>query len=449
MPYLPARATRSSERAEINLNASTATDDVTADRQRRLREALSEFDLESLAGDIVAGALANHYEEHGDDEEFARALTQGVQGNLRYMQAVLVGEASLDDELTDQALTVAALKARIDIPQVNLRRSYHAGTEYVRAAAIDEIRRRVDAGDLSGSETLDALVTLEQLLNRIEDKIVTTVARVHALEEEALRATHEHLRRRVLKDVLQGATTTPVENLTAVLDYDVAAEHVAILLPRLPESDTSRLLAVLADGVEFKGSLVFPLGLSSTVLWLGCPTWQSGWWTRLRQSLTKAEVCASISHTARGVDGFGRTLAQARRIEQLRAQSPGGPEVMFYRDVRLEVLVQGNHRAARDFIVYELGGIANDAERHQTLAHTLDVWLDSGSHVSTAAILGVHEHTVRNRLRRVEELIDHPLTERRTELRVALRLQKAAWLRQSHDEVEDHESHTTEENVDA
>jgi DNA-binding PucR family transcriptional regulator len=50
------------------------------------------------------------------------------------------------------------------------------------------------------------------------------------------------------------------------------------------------------------------------------------------------------------------------------------------------------------------------------------VWFESGSHVSTAARMRVHEHTIRNRIQRAEEAIGHPLTTRRTELQVALRL---------------------------
>jgi DNA-binding PucR family transcriptional regulator len=64
---------------------------------------------------------------------------------------------------------------------------------------------------------------------------------------------------------------------------------------------------------------------------------------------------------------------------------------------------------------------ANDAAAAR-LRQTLLVWFETGSHVSAAAKLKLHEHSVRNRLRRAEEAIGHPLTARRTELQVALRL---------------------------
>lgn len=42
--------------------------------------------------------------------------------------------------------------------------------------------------------------------------------------------------------------------------------------------------------------------------------------------------------------------------------------------------------------------------------------------MSAAATLGVHENTIRNRIRQAEELLDAPLATRRIELQVALRL---------------------------
>jgi DNA-binding PucR family transcriptional regulator len=42
--------------------------------------------------------------------------------------------------------------------------------------------------------------------------------------------------------------------------------------------------------------------------------------------------------------------------------------------------------------------------------------------VATAELLMLHEHTVRNRLQRIEKILGRPLTEQRVELQVALRI---------------------------
>lgn len=54
---------------------------------------------------------------------------------------------------------------------------------------------------------------------------------------------------------------------------------------------------------------------------------------------------------------------------------------------------------------------AEDAERGQDLAHTLDTFLHSGANATaTAQALGVHRHTVRSRLERIEELCEVDLS---------------------------------------
>ena len=50
--------------------------------------------------------------------------------------------------------------------------------------------------------------------------------------------------------------------------------------------------------------------------------------------------------------------------------------------------------------------------------------------MAAASHLHLHEHTVRNRLQKAAELLGRPLSERRTELQVALRL--ARLLTQAH-----------------
>jgi DNA-binding PucR family transcriptional regulator len=65
------------------------------------------------------------------------------------------------------------------------------------------------------------------------------------------------------------------------------------------------------------------------------------------------------------------------------------------------------------------GGLLTERVRE-----TLEAWLVTGSYVGAAAMLGVHEQTVRQRLRRLEEALGRSLHDRRTELHVALRLSR-------------------------
>ncbi|HYZ81725.1 MAG TPA: helix-turn-helix domain-containing protein, partial [Solirubrobacteraceae bacterium] len=126
-----------------------------------------------------------------------------------------------------------------------------------------------------------------------------------------------------------------------------------------------------------------------------------------------------------GLDGLRRTrdhAFEAARVQ--RALGPAHGRCTWLRDVRLEALLLTDEARARSFVDAELGRLADDGDGSARLRETLLTWLDVGSHVSAAAILGVHENTVRNRIRAAEELLGAPLPGRRTELQVALRLQR-------------------------
>jgi DNA-binding PucR family transcriptional regulator len=93
--------------------------------------------------------------------------------------------------------------------------------------------------------------------------------------------------------------------------------------------------------------------------------------------------------------------------------------------LRLETFLLENPDSARRFINDELGGLAADTERAQRIRDTLLTWLAAGSQARAAAELGVHENTVRLRVRCAGEELGAALSERRTELLVALRLCEA------------------------
>jgi DNA-binding PucR family transcriptional regulator len=91
----------------------------------------------------------------------------------------------------------------------------------------------------------------------------------------------------------------------------------------------------------------------------------------------------------------------------------------------LETFLLENPDSARRFVRDELGGLAAGTERAQRIRDTLLAWLAVGSQARAATELGVHENTVRLRIRVAGEELGTALTERRTELLVALRLCEA------------------------
>ncbi|HJR89034.1 MAG TPA: helix-turn-helix domain-containing protein, partial [Aeromicrobium sp.] len=100
-----------------------------------------------------------------------------------------------------------------------------------------------------------------------------------------------------------------------------------------------------------------------------------------------------------------------------------GSAVTSYADVELACLMSENPQAAQHLVERELGKLAAPDPALDIVRETLSHYLQNGSNVvQTATELFVHRNTVRYRLDQAEELVGHPLTERRTEMDVALRL---------------------------
>lgn len=60
------------------------------------------------------------------------------------------------------------------------------------------------------------------------------------------------------------------------------------------------------------------------------------------------------------------------------------------------------------FVREELGPLAAGTASARTLCETMLASFTFGTHVATAEHLGLHEHTVRNRLQRAEALLGRP-----------------------------------------
>lgn len=144
----------------------------------------------------------------------------------------------------------------------------------------------------------------------------------------------------------------------------------------------------------------------------------------MRNALEELAVTASASSAEPGIEGFRNTLKQAEEAERVRAAwGPlDAPRVISYVDAGLEVLLLHNEELARSFMEHELGPLAEGSTEAARLRQTLEASFRYDSHVAAAEHLQLHEHTVRNRLRKAEEILGHPLHERRTELQVAMRL---------------------------
>lgn len=141
-----------------------------------------------------------------------------------------------------------------------------------------------------------------------------------------------------------------------------------------------------------------------------------------RQRETRPPVMIAVGSVQSGVAGFRATHEEALRARRLAGITALGPgQIVYFDDVRYLDLLTRDLAAARAFVAAELGGLAAPQERIAALRAFLRVLLSNDGNASaTAAALGVHRNTVRQRLARVEELRGRPITVRGAELRAAL-----------------------------
>jgi sugar diacid utilization regulator len=226
--------------------------------------------------------------------------------------------------------------------------------------------------------------------------------------------------------ILDGSISEATPDLDQRLGYSLADTHVALLLHAHGGQVSEQDVCELRDAADARSALMFQHGPHAWVAWLGRPNgFSPANLSRLRRALGQCKFTVAGSEPAHGLSGLRRSYGEA--VDTARVQhalGASGQNCLWASDVRLEALLLGDEPRARQFVTDELGPLADSDAVAQRLRETLLAWLSAGSHVGAAAMLGVHENTIRNRIRQAEDLLAAPLVNRRTELQVALRLER-------------------------
>ena len=395
-------------------------------------EATLALDIEALAARIVEGCMASAFSDHGGDEQLERGLAAGVLENVSGFRDYLSGRVPLQRITPIRPVTLATLQAHLDISQSAIQQAYRVGSRVMLHDWVRTTREAVAELGIDPAEALETVdVVIEALFDYL-DRILREVSTAHAAEQEKMRLSKAQLRRRILRSHLHGETVLSEPELAEALQYPVSENHVTVVLSEATEEAARLIVGALRAATSASSSLVLPLGLAKIALWLSKPSeWAPAAIGRLNRALADEGATASVSTPRAGVDGLKLSLEEAVSVEGVRsAWGEAAPDLISFGEVKLEVLLLADLDAARRFVFDELGGLADgDDKPAAQLRETVLLWFDAGSHVSAAARLDLHEHTVRNRLRRAEELIGHPLTTRRTEMQVALRLHRVVTAR--------------------
>jgi hypothetical protein len=390
------------------------------------RAAADLVPLDTLAADVVRRDVDAAFSDLADDDDFMERLGASVAENLRTLQDVLCGRTALTAVRLTEPFALAAAQARLRVPQTSLQRSYRVGFAVMWEAWSAQLVAAANDTGATRTEALDALLILTRTIQAYQDHVASQVAERYARADAALGRSRAHVRATLVRQLLREDATalTPSDHVT--LDYPLAATHIAILMPDVGQGTAEKLLGTLQNVTHTSSSLLHPVDLRSTVVWLAKPcSWSADAIDGLRDRLVELGVKASLSNPGTDLPGLRDTWDQVMQAEGVRTGwGEHSPRVLQYADVALEAMLMRDRVLASGFMTRELGGLAADTEQGRRLRDTVEASFRLGSHVATAEELHLHEHSVRNRLQKAEELVGHSLGERRTELHVALRLRR-------------------------
>lgn len=248
------------------------------------------------------------------------------------------------------------------------------------------------------------------------DRLGRLIAEAYLEERETVVTSREQRRMHAVAGILNGDVTWDAR----ALDYALDRHHLGAVAWGGSAQAALRALASRLDRRLLSVSFAEDVWWA----WLGGSEPVS---TRLRDVLAcwrpPPGAWLALGREGWGPDGFRRTHADASVAH--RVGRADGRAVTGFDDVALEALAAADEERARRFVAEELRGLEDDGERSRRLRETLRAWFAAGQNASaTAAALGVHEQTVAQRLRSVEERTGRPVTQRRAELETALRLRR-------------------------
>ncbi|HVE27155.1 MAG TPA: helix-turn-helix domain-containing protein [Sporichthya sp.] len=387
-----------------------------------MRAMASRIDPDALAVAVSRDTSTHVWPDQVRDPDFLDALRKSGRDNVRAIVAIFAGRLELKDVNPEGALAFADLTAELGIPVSELERGYWVGVR----GFWREWFRLAQQESAAGGGTLEELVgpaTIE-LFDYIIYIIGVVVARYDAVRAEILR-NQEDRRRAVLGQILQGAVTQPTGELENQLGYRLRGTHLAIALEVEERAQAERVAATLIENSGALGSLMLLHAPGTWMLWLGFAGAVGATETAaVAKGADSAGATMAIGAPGVGLDGLRRTYEQALDTARLHRRIGKQPPVLWFSDVRLELLMLHEEDAAWSFVTDELGELAGTDERADRTCETLLAWLTTGSQSRAATRLGVHENTVRIRIRQAEEILAHGLSERRAEVLAALRLRQ-------------------------
>jgi DNA-binding PucR family transcriptional regulator len=362
----------------------------------------------------VSSAIAEAiHDELGVDPDL-RPTTQATAESVVRLFAEMVERDQRPEDVHPPSETAEYVREFVmrGVPLDTLVRAYHVGHAAFFERWAGALRARIDDPARLATVIEEGAVWTFRYLQALTRDLIER----YADERERWVRSAASLRTETVRALLAGEDIE-VASASGRLRYELEREHLAFVVwANEPDHDLAgleRQASELASRLGASRPLLVPLGGRLMAGWIE----SSG-----GDAAVEPPALAAVGEAGAGVDGFCRSHRQAmsaRRVARLADARPG--TVTRFADVAITALASVDEQAAREFVAAELGDLAGDS-----LSETLRAYLENhASPRRTAGRLGVHENTVKNRVRAIEDLRGRPADRRVAETLLALRLADA------------------------
>ncbi|MBI5105425.1 MAG: helix-turn-helix domain-containing protein [Solirubrobacterales bacterium] len=377
-------------------------------------------DLEGF-GELIAGAIVEADPALGADPAVRRELTASSRANAeRFLTAMAArpGEPAPPD-VPPEALDLARTFVRRGIELETLAHAYRRGQNAAWGAWMERVL------EVAPPAAVPELLTVSSsLLFAFVDAVLSRMISQMEEERAGLLEGAGARRERTVRLLLDGA---PLGEQTAgrQLGYALDRHHTAFVAwtdaPGVAHGALERVAEALAEAAGAPRALTVTTSTMSLWGWIGTDGPVDVEALRAAAGGADEGVRVAAGASRPGIAGFRRSHDEAIGAQGLLAGSASPHRFVSHHDVDVIALLGRDDERLRRFVTETLGPLCARDATTTRMRDTVRLFLQEGDNAARAAErLGTHRNTVLHRIARAEELLGHPLRERRLALGVAL-----------------------------
>lgn len=361
--------------------------------------------------------------EFRHDDEVLRLMVASTESNLVAILDMLTLAIGVDDITVPPAAAEYARRfAQHDLSLEGLLRAYRLGENmFVQwtMALLAELNPPTEVALATAARIAD-------VVNGYIDRVIEGLIDIYEDERRRWDARTDAARAAQVRAVLD-ADDLDLASAEQMLSVSLRGWHqMAVLwtLPGTPDpgAELRAGTGLLADATG-RTPMTIEVDDHSRWVWIASAGRAAPDTGRLAHALrAHPNLSVALGDPATGLEGFRQTFRDAQRARAV-ALATRARGLTDYAEVALSALFTDRVPDVQAWASRILGGLMGADETAARLRETVRAFLDArGSYTDAAARLHVHKNTVHYRVRKAEELLGHPLTDRRLDLEVALRV---------------------------